>query len=175
MARIASDGAAKAAVMGALALSLGACAVPLPVGPSVAIMPGQTKNWDAFRADDVDCRQYAQSLVTAADAAAASSSANASAVLGTIFGGALGALFGVASGNPAAGAAIGAGSGAILGSSNGASIAGYSAAGLQAQYNLGYTQCMVAKGNTVPQTTTAYAPYRPTYWYWRGYPYYYPY
>lgn len=175
MARIASGGAAKAAVMAALTLGLGACTVPLPVGPSVAIMPGQNKNWEAFRADDTECRQYAQSLVTAADAAAASRSANSSAVLGTIFGGALGALFGVATGNPAAAAAIGAGSGAIAGSANGAGIAGYSAAGLQGQYNLGYTQCMVAKGNTVPQTTTAYAPYRPAYWYWRGHPYYYPY
>jgi hypothetical protein len=174
MARTASGGAAKAAAMAALALSLGACAVPLPSGPTVAIMPGQNKNWDAFRADDLECRQYAQSLVTPADAAAASRSSNATAILGTVFGGALGALFGVASGNPAAGAAIGAGSGAILGTANGAGIAGSSAAGLQGQYNLGYTQCMVAKGNSVP-STTAWAPFRPVYQYWRGYPYYYPY
>ena len=41
-----------------VALLLGACA-SVPSGPSVLVLPGTGKNFEQFRADDADCRQYA--------------------------------------------------------------------------------------------------------------------
>ena len=62
----------------------------------------------------------------------------------------------------------GAGSGLLFGSAAGAGNAYASAAGVQARYDIGYAQCMVAHGNTVQPIPTTYAGY-PSYPY--GYPY----
>ena len=43
----------------ALAASLAACTT-IPSGPSLYALPGTGKNFDQFRYDDQDCRQYAQ-------------------------------------------------------------------------------------------------------------------
>jgi len=91
-------------------LLLGAC-VSMPAGPSVMVLPGTNKSFDQFRADDMDCRQFASSQVggTSADKAAADSGVK-SAAIGTMIGAAAGALIG---GNHQ-GAAVGAGTGDVL-------------------------------------------------------------
>lgn len=132
-------------VPAALGLALGACAT-LPSGPSVMVLPGSTKNFDAFRADEAVCRDYAYRSVggqTAQDAAA--NSAVASAVVGTAVGAAAGAAFGGGQG-----AAIGAGTGLLFGSAVGSSTAYASGYGTQVRYDNAYTQCMYARGNRVP-------------------------
>ena len=161
-------------------LSLAGCVVAPPTGPSVAVMPGQGKSFDNFQADDASCRQYAAQQTGIAPADAANQSLIGSAAVGTVLGAAAGAAIGAAAGNPAAGAAIGAGSGAVLGTGAGLGAAQYSGDSAQYRYDLGYEQCMSAKGNSVPQPAaqTAYAPgYAPGYAYapYPYYPAYYPY
>jgi outer membrane lipoprotein SlyB len=153
-------------------LALGGCAVAPPTGPSVAVMPGKDKSFEAFQADDGTCKQYAsQQIGGVAPAQAASESVAGSAVVGTVLGAAAGAAIGAATGNPAAGAAIGAGSGAVLGTATGLGMAQDSSYSLQQRYDLGYMQCMSAKGNSVPQG----APYPQTAYVYPAYPYAYPY
>ena len=53
--------ASKIGIFGALLL-LGGC-VSMPSGPSVMVLPGTGKNFDQFRADEMDCRQFASSQV----------------------------------------------------------------------------------------------------------------
>ena len=140
-------------------LAVAGCAVAPPVGPSVAVMPGKDKSFEAFQADDGACRQYASAQIgngTPADAA--NQSAVDSAALGTVLGAAAGAAIGAATGNPAAGAAIGAGSGLFVGGATGISAAQASATSLQQRYDMGYMQCMSAKGDQVPQLAYAYPP-----------------
>src|SRR6266496_605072 len=77
------------------ALLLGAC-VSVPSGPSVMVLPGTGKSFDQFRADDMDCRQFAYSQVGGTDAnQVASESAVKSAAVGTVIGAAAGAAIGV--------------------------------------------------------------------------------
>ena len=163
-------------------LALAGCAVAPPSGPSVMAMPGQGKSFDAFRADDAVCRQYAAQQTGIAPAEAANQSLVGSAAVGTVLGAAAGAAIGAAAGNPAAGAAIGAGSGLVLGTGAGLGAAQYSADSVQYRYDIGYVQCMSAKGESTPQmpTQTAYVappPYYPyaysAYPYYPAYPYYY--
>ncbi|HUJ97567.1 MAG TPA: glycine zipper family protein [Stellaceae bacterium] len=161
------------------ALALGACAVAPPTGPSVMALPAQGKSFEAFQQDDNACRQYASAQIGfGSPADAATQSAVNSTVLGTVLGGAAGAAIGAAAGNPALGAAIGAGSGLVFGGAAGANAAGLSQADLQRRYDIGYIQCMTAKGESVPQSLPAYAgsgyPY-PYYAYGYGYPPPYPY
>lgn len=158
-----------AALVGALAL--GACAVAPPTGPSVMVLPAKGKTFAEFQQDDATCRQFAtlQSGGGAPAAAANQSFAN-SVTLGTLLGAAAGAAIGAATGNPAAGAAIGAGSGLFLGGTTGANAAGYSAAALQRQYDIGYLQCMSAKGESVPSIAGGAGSYGYSY----PYPYAYP-
>lgn len=167
-------------------VALAGCAVAPPTGPSVAVMPGQGKSFEAFQADDAACRQYAEQQTGIAPQEAANQSLVGSAALGTVLGAAAGAAIGAAAGNPAMGAAIGAGSGAVLGTGYGAGAAQYSADNVQYRYDTGYLQCMSAKGESVPQMPTpqtaygggaAYAgPAYAAYPYYPAYPYsYYPY
>ena len=153
-------------------LALAGCAVAPPPGPSIAAMPGQGKSFEAFQADDAVCRQYAEQQTGLAPQDAANQSFVGSTALGTVLGAAAGAAIGAAAGNPAMGAAIGAGSGGVLGAGYGAGAAQYSAGSVQQRYDIGYAQCMSAKGNSVsqPAAQTAYAA-GPSY----GYPGYYPY
>ena len=160
--------------------ALGGCAIAPPTGPSVAVMPGKDKTLEAFQADDGTCKQYAsQQIGGVAPAQAANESVAGSAVVGTVLGAAAGAAIGAATGNPAAGAAIGAGSGAVLGTATGLGAAQDTSYALQQRYDVGYMQCMSAKGNSVPQaapypqTAYAYPPYYPSA-YAYPYPYYYP-
>jgi hypothetical protein len=126
-------------------LALGAC-VTLPSGPSMMSLPGTGKSFDQFRADDFECRQYANTQVGGTTTAqAASGSGVGAAVIGTAVGAAAGALI-----DGSSGAGVGAGVGLLTGALIGSSTANASAYTLQHRYDIGYTQCMYAKGNKVP-------------------------
>jgi hypothetical protein len=130
----------------AAALLLSAC-VSMPSGPSVMVLPGSGKNFDQFRADDMDCRQFASSQVGGSTPdSVAENSAVRSAVIGTAIGAAAGALIG-GRGNPAA---AGAGVGLLAGSTMGAGAANQSQYDLQRRYDNGYLQCMYSRGHQVP-------------------------
>jgi len=136
--------ASKFGICGALLL-LGGC-VSMPSGPGVMVLPGNGKNFDQFRADDMECRQFASSQVGGGTPdSAAENSALKSAAVGTAVGAAAGAILGGRSG-----AASGAGAGLLVGSAAGAGTAGASQRTLQQRYDIGYTQCMYAKGHKVP-------------------------
>ena len=126
-------------------LLLAGC-VSMPSGPSVMVLPGTAKSFDQFRADDMDCRQFASSQVGGGTPDhSAESSGLKSAAVGTAVGAAAGAIIGGRSG-----AAAGAGTGLIVGSAAGAGAAGSSQYALQRRYDNGYVQCMYAKGHKVP-------------------------
>lgn len=127
------------------ALLLGACA-STPSGPSVLVLPGTGKNFDQFRADDADCRQYADEQVggntpnqIAGDGVAKS------AALGT----AVGAVAGAAIGGQD-GAGVGAGTGMAVGALAGTGAGNTSAYGVQQRYDYAFMQCMYAKGHKIP-------------------------
>jgi hypothetical protein len=129
----------------AAVLLLGACR-SMPSGPSVLVLPGTGKNFDQFRADDLDCRQYANFQVGGVTPnQAAGDSVARSAVLGTVVGAAAGAAIGGQSG-----AAVGAGGGLLVGSAAGAGAGDRSAYGVQRRYDYAFVQCMYAKGHRIP-------------------------
>src|SRR5207248_8942668 len=133
----------------AAALVLAGC-VSVPAGPAVMALPGSSKNFDAFRADDVSCREYAQYQLGPVAGQEGQNRAAANAAAGTVLGAAAGAIIGSVSGNAGHGAAIGAGTGLLFGSAAGANAAGYSSYHMQRTYDAAYLQCMYAKGNQVP-------------------------
>ena len=127
-------------------LVLAGC-VTVPSGPSMMSLPGTGKSFDQFRADDYDCRQYAslQSGGATPNQAAADSGVKSAAV-GTVVGAAAGAAIGGSS----AAAGVGAGVGLLGGALAGSGAANASSYALQQRYDIGYTQCMYAKGHKVP-------------------------
>jgi outer membrane lipoprotein SlyB len=127
------------------ALALSACATQPPSGPSIMVLPGSNKNFDQFRFDESECRQYASNQVGTTAEDASVDSGVRSAALGTVVGAAAGALIGGRSG-----AAVGAGAGLLVGSTSGAGAAGASARTVQQRYDIAYAQCMYAKGHQVP-------------------------
>jgi hypothetical protein len=137
----------------AASLLLGGC-VSMPTGPSVMVLPGSSKTFDQFRADDADCRQFASSQVNGGTPdSAAENSGVKSAVIGTAIGAAAGALIG-GRGNPAA---VGAGVGLLGGSTMGAGAANQSQYELQRRYDNGYQQCMYARGHQIPGASSGAA------------------
>jgi hypothetical protein len=116
----------------------------------VLVLPGTTKSFEQFQVDDAQCRQWAlqQTGVTPNQAGAASTATGAA--VGTAVGAGLGAAIGVAAGSPATGAAVGAGAGLLGGTAVGAGNAYGAGASAQNKYDIGYVQCMYAKGNQVP-------------------------
>jgi uncharacterized membrane protein YebE (DUF533 family) len=109
-------------------------------------MPGSGKSFDQFRFDDQECRQFANNQIGGSSAEEASvDSGLRSAAIGTTVGAVAGALIGGRHG-----AAVGAGTGLIVGSTAGAGAAGSSAYTMQQRYDIGYQQCMYAKGHRVP-------------------------
>jgi hypothetical protein len=160
------------------ALALSACVVAPPTGPSVMALPAQGKSFEQFQQDDATCQQFASARIgNGSPQQAANQSGVGSAVTGTVVGAAAGALIGAAAGDPALGAAIGGGGGLLVGSAAGASNAYASGAALQQRYDMAYTQCMSAKGESVPMAQNGPASYPPLYAD-RAYPaypgYYYP-
>jgi len=141
-------------------LSLAACAVTPPAGPTLMAAPGKGKTFEQFSYDDGRCRQYATGAnngVTPQQAA--TSSGVGSAAAGTLLGAAVGALFGAATGSPGVGAAFGAGGGLLIGSAVGSDKAGESASAMQGNYNRVYAQCMIASGQDVSLPPVAVAAY----------------
>jgi len=164
-----------AALCGTLALA--ACAVA-PTAPSVMALPAEGKSFEAFQQDDFTCRNYAfQQTGGVSVAQAANNSALSSAVVGTALGAGVGAALGSVGAAAGTGAAIGGGTGLLAGSAIGANNAAAASAGTQQQYDIAYTQCMYAKGNTVQSAPPGYAVYPAPYPYVAAYPYpyYYPY
>jgi len=140
--------------VGTLALLAG-CATPPPSGPSVMVLPGSGKSFDQFRFDDNECRQFATAQVGGNTAAQASNDAAVkNAVVGTAIGAAAGGLIGGNSG-AGVGAGIGLAGGALAGSGAGEA----SGRTLQQRYDIGYQQCMYAKGHQIPMAAR-YAPNR---------------
>jgi hypothetical protein len=124
--------------------------VSAPIGPSVMALPGTGKNFDQFRMDDAECRQYALRQVGGATADQAATDAGIrSAAVGTVVGAVAGAAIG---GHEGTGA--GAGTGLLVGSMAGAGAAQSSAYGNQRHYDNAYVQCMYAKGEQVPVSGT---------------------
>ena len=127
-------------------LLLGACASVPPIGPSVLVLPGSNKSFEQFRADEQDCRQYASAQLGGnTPEHAAMDSAAKSAVVGTAVGAVAGGLI-----DGRSGAALGAGTGLLVGSMAGAGASQNSARNAQWRYDVGYQQCMYAKGHKVP-------------------------
>lgn len=114
------------------------------MGPTVQVMPGPGKSFDAFQFDQAGCKQYAEQSV-AGQAQNANNRAVGAAAIGTVLGAGLGAAIG-----GGRGAAIGAGSGAIAGTGLGMGSSANAQGGIQAQYDNAFAQCMYAKGNMVP-------------------------
>lgn len=130
--------------LGAL-VTLAACTT-VPTGPSMLVLPGTGRTFDQFRADDMECRQYAQYQSGGQTGQSVSDDAGVrSAALGT----AVGAVAGAAIGG-SRGAAVGAGSGLLLGTAAGTGAGQTSAQGSQRRYDNAYVQCMYAKGHRVP-------------------------
>jgi hypothetical protein len=140
-----------------LALLASACAT-VPTGPSVMVLPGSTKNFEQFQADDAVCRQWAQQQTGTTTGRAARSGAVTGAVVGTAVGAAAGAALGAAAGNPGVGAAAGAGVGLLGGTAVGAGQAQGAYHSVQQRYNMAYMQCMYAKGNQIPVARGSVAP-----------------
>jgi len=126
-------------------LLLSGC-VSVPNGPSVMVLPGTGKNFEQFRDDDVQCRQYSQYQIGGTDAnQAAVDSEVRSAAVGTVIGALAGAAIGGRNG-----AGVGAGTGLLVGSMSGAGAAQSSSRATQQQYDNAYVQCMYTKGHQVP-------------------------
>jgi hypothetical protein len=132
-------------------LVLAACAT-VPSGPSVMVLPGTSKTFDAFQADSFACQQFASTSLGLGPPGAAVPEQNAAnaAVAATLIGAAAGAAIGSISGQAGQGAAIGAGTGLLFGGTNAAYAGGYASYDWQRRYDNAYVQCMYAKGNQVP-------------------------
>jgi hypothetical protein len=129
---------------------LAACAAPMPSGPGVMVLPGSGKNFDQFRLDDYECRQYASAQIDGKTPdQAASDAGGRSAALGAVVGGLAGAALGGNSGSAVAGAALGTAGGALAGTGSGSQ----SGRTLQQRYDVGYQQCMYAKGHQIPMAS----------------------
>ncbi len=131
-----------AAVLGAGLL--GAC-VSMPEGPSVMVLPGTGKNFEQFRYDDFECRRFAAQQIGGSTAAYGIDSGVRSAAVGTILGAAAGAAI-----DGGHGAGVGAGAGLALGGLSGTGAAQASSWDAQQRYDVGFMQCMYAKGHRIP-------------------------
>jgi hypothetical protein len=151
----------------AMMVLLAGCAQQ-PLGPTVAVMPADNKNFDQFAQDQSVCTSYAGQQV-----GGEAQVANNQAVGGTLLTTALGAGLGAAAGG-GMGAAIGAASGALVGSAGAANYSGAAGYDIQQRYDIAYVQCMAAHGNKVPTSQAASGPPGPAS-YPGAYPYpYYP-
>jgi hypothetical protein len=126
-----------------LGLLLAGCA-QTPMGPTVQVMPGPGKSFDAFQYDQASCKQFAEQSV-----AGQAQNANVRGVGGAALTTALGAGLCAAIGG-GRGAGIGAAGGALGGAGVGAMSSSGAQVGIQEQYNNAFAQCMYAKGEMVP-------------------------
>jgi hypothetical protein len=140
----------KLRVAGVMSLTLAATAcVQAPTSPSVLALPSPGKPFAQFQEEDASCKGYAQQQ-TAGLAQSANNNAVGAAVLGTALGAAGGALIGSPfRGGAGVGAGIGAGTGLAVGSSIGAGQSAAANYTIQQRFDIAYTQCMYANGNSV--------------------------
>ena len=128
---------------------LGGCA-SVPEGPGVMVLPGTGKSFEHFRFDDHECRQYASGFVDGRTPEGAAADAGArSTAAGAVIGGLAGAAIGGSGRSVAAGAALGGAGGALAGTGAGSQ----SSRSLQHRYDMGYQQCMYAKGHKIPSAS----------------------
>ncbi len=131
------------------ACTMGGCAT-IPPGPSVMVLPGAGKSFATFRADDQDCRSWAEAQTGWNANDTVNQNVVAGSAIGTVLGAGLGAVIGSASGNMGAGAGIGAVSGLIGGAAVSSGQAQSSGMEVQRRYDIAYQQCMYSKGNQIP-------------------------
>jgi hypothetical protein len=131
------------------AAALGGCAT-MPSGPSVMVLPGTGKSFEAFQADDAVCRQWAAQQTGLTPQKTVNNNLAGGAAVGTLAGASVGAAAGSTSGNAGIGAVIGAGSGLALGTAAAAGPAASAGQETQRRYDNAYQQCMYAKGNQIP-------------------------
>jgi hypothetical protein len=125
----------------------------IPSGPGVMVLPGSGKSFDQFRFDDHECRQYASGSVGGATPDQVASDAGAkSAAAGAAIGALAGAAISRSGQGAVAGAGLGGAGGAIAGTGTGSS----SARTVQQRYDMGYQQCMYAKGHQIPAAAGRY-------------------
>lgn len=136
-------------------VGLAAACAQMPVGPSVAVMPGPNKPFDVFMQDDQLCRGWAAHSVGIPGHEAQANQLVASAVTGAVIGAIAGAMVG-GDRNVGAGAAMGT----AIGASAGASQSATSTWAAQRRYDIAYQQCMASKGNIVPGYGDSYYRYR---------------
>lgn len=137
-------------------LLLAGCASAPPTGPGILVLPGSGKNFDQFRADEHECRNHAH---VQAGGKAAGQAASDAGVRSAVAGTAIGTLAGAALGGPE-GAMVGAGFGLATGAMIGASASDAAGRTAQQRYDVGYQQCMYAKGHKVPMAPGQAARYR---------------
>jgi len=140
----------------AISTLLSGCA-QTPLGPTVQVMPGPGKSFDAFQADNTQCKGFAAGQVQG-QAEASNQRAVGAAALATVLGAGLGAAVGAPWGSAGQGAGIGAAGGAATGAAIGADMSSNDQVNIQVQYDNAFSQCMYAKGEMVP----GYAPPAPT-------------
>jgi len=93
--------------------ALAAACTAMPTGPGVMVLPSSSRSFAQFRADDMECRNFAlESIGGVSPSQAATESGVGSAVVGTVVG-------------AAAGAAIGGQEGAAVGAAPGSWSAGW--------------------------------------------------
>jgi hypothetical protein len=140
--------ASRLALSVASAALLSGCAAT-PMGPTVQVMPGPGKTFDAFQADNGSCKAFAAEQVRG-QADAANQRAVGTALLSAALGAGVGAAGGALGGNAGAGAALGGAVGAGAGSAVGAGNNSADQMGIQAQYDNAFSQCMYSRGDQVP-------------------------
>ncbi len=137
-------------------LSLAGCAIAPPSGPNVVAMPGSGKTYEQFTNEDATCRQTAAIQTGPGPSAQQTTNATVgSAVIGTALGAATGAAIGSAAGAVGGGAAVGGALGLLAGSAIGTSNAQGGGYAMQRNYDITYSQCMAAHGNTIQQPPAA--------------------
>jgi uncharacterized protein YcfJ len=133
------------------ALVVAGCA-PMPVAPTVAVMPAPNKPFEIFMQDDQLCRGWAAQSIGPNDAAAQQFAGS------TVAGAVIGALAGAAVGGHHS-AGTGAAVGTLIGGTVGANQSAVTGWNAQRSYDIAYQQCMYAKGNTVGQPRYGATPY----------------
>jgi uncharacterized protein YcfJ len=140
-------------VLALASLFLASCA-PMPVGPTVAVMPAANKPFEIFMQDDQLCRGWAAHSVGQPGNDAAAQQLIGSTVTGAV----IGALAGAAIGDHRS-AGAGAAAGTLIGGTIGASQSAATGWNAQRSYDIAYQQCMYSKGNIVSQSRYGASPY----------------
>lgn len=134
-------------------LFLAGCA-PMPVGPTVAVMPAPNKPFEIFMQDDQLCRGWAAHAIGQPGYDAAAQQLVGSTVTGAVIGALAGAAVG---GHHSAG--TGAAVGTLIGGTVGANQSAVTGWNAQRSYDIAYQQCMYSKGNVVGQSRYGSYPY----------------